>query len=383
MLDFDAWQRCETVKHLLNWALPDPGRILDVGGYPGRMRNLSPDHDWVICDPLVDAPGEQLRGSAIHLPIRDQSFDISVSLDVLEHIAPQNRADVLQEMIRVSRMGLILTFPFKDPLVEAAEKQVCDAYTHLHHKDHPWLAEHALYPLPDVDEIIQQLQSFGGQVAVFDLGDISRWVRLQLLDVFLEALPKSLDLATRLNQLYQDELYIHDFKSPAYRKVLLHLFHEDQPISLSMIETPVNERIASDIVFQKTVTQGLLDIVSPNRDAAPPVDAPGSLVKDNQSVEKADDQTIEDKSEDVVEKTDDQITQDESADASPLKPQVTAEMEDYISRLELGVQYWEETYASALHNITEAQRWRNDLEQRRSYRLYKFIMRLLGSRIKP
>jgi len=383
MLDFDSWQRCETVKHLLNWTLPDPGRVLDVGGYPGRMRTMAPDHDWVICDPLVDAPGEQLRGSAIHLPIRDQSFDMSVSLDVLEHIAPDDRANVLQEMIRVSRTGLILTFPFKDPLVEAAEKQVCDAYTHLHHKDHPWLAEHALYPLPDTEEITQQLQSFGGHVAVFDLGDISRWVRLQLLDVLLEALPKSLDLATQLNQIYQDELYIHDFKAPAYRKVLLHLFHADEPISLSMIESPVDERIESDIVFQKIVTQGLLDLVQQNQPVAPPAKQTEALVKDNQDVEEMieapDSKTIEDVTKDKTE----ELVEDDAVDVSPAKPQLTAEVEDYISRLELGVKNWEDTYAFALHNITEAQQWRNDLEQRRSYRIYKLIMRLLGSRIKP
>ncbi len=371
MLDFDSWQRCETVKHLLNWALPDPGRVLDVGGYPGRMRSMAPDHEWIICDPLVDAPGEQMRGSAVHLPVRDQSFDMSVSLDVLEHIDPKDRASVLQEMIRVSRTGLILTFPFKDTLVEAAEKQVCDAYTHLHHKDHPWLAEHAQNPLPDTEEIIQQLQSFGGQVAVFDLGDISRWVHLQLLDVLLEALPKSLDLASRINQIYQDELYIHDFKSPAYRKVLLHLFHADQPISLSMIETPINEQVESEIVFQKIVTQGLLDLVSQNQSVAPKSDDQDALIDDKQVVDKSDD------------KSDDKTDEDDAVDVSPAKPELTAEVEDYISKLELGVQNWEETYASALHNITEAQRWRNDLEQRRSYRIYKLIMRLLGSRIKP
>ena len=103
----------------LNWSLPGPSRLLDVGGYPGRMRTMLPDHDWVICDPRVDSPGNQVRGGAERLPFKDQSFDFIVSLDVLEHIPPERRGPALEEMIRVSRQGLILSFPHKHPLVEA------------------------------------------------------------------------------------------------------------------------------------------------------------------------------------------------------------------------------------------------------------------------
>ena len=117
MLNFDSWQRCETVRHLIQWLLPDEGaRILDVGGYPGRMRSLLPQYRWVLIDPRVDAPGDQIQGSGEALPFADQTFDVSVSLDVFE-LAPEKRITVLDEIVRVSKKGFVLSSP-KHPLVE-------------------------------------------------------------------------------------------------------------------------------------------------------------------------------------------------------------------------------------------------------------------------
>lgn len=366
MLEFDSWQRCETVRHLLNWALPDPGKVLDVGGYPGRLKGMIPQHDWVICDLRVDAPGDQMRGNAVHLPIRDQSFDMAVSLDVLEHIEPADRPAVLQEMIRVSRMGLIVTFPHRHPLVEAGEKRVGDAYRNLHQKDHPWLAEHARYPLPDVEEVMQYLQSFGGQVAAFDIGDITRWTFLQLADVLLEAIPGGLDLAGLIDRFYQEKLYIHDFKQPAYRKIVLHMFHMDEPISLSMIETSRAEQAADDLIIYGFFAYGLLDLLKKELPSLQPAKAEAPKPVQAQEAPRSGEEK----------------PAEEPKTPSPetVKPEA---FDQYIYRLETGLQAWEETYSAALNEMTGAHRWRNNLEQRRSFRLYKRIMRLLGSRVDP
>lgn len=396
MLEFDSWQRCETVRHLLNWALPDPGRVLDVGGYPGRLRGMIPQHDWVICDPLVDAPGDQMRGSAIHLPVRDQSFDVSVSLDVLEHIQPEDRLNVLQEMIRVSRMGLILTFPTRDSLVESAEKKICDLYTQLYQKEHPWLTEHARYPLPDADEITQYLLSFGGQVAVFDVGDITRWVYLQSLDILLESMPGSLDLARRLDQIYQEKLYIHDFKPPAYRKIILHMFHIDEPISLSMIETSRIEQTADDIEYYQNVISGLLDLIMRERPSlqAPvieevvstPVEIPATEPEiESQPAEPHEPEPPPEPEAEAPKEfepplSSQELKKTELSVATGVKPEG---YDEYVSRLESGIQAWEETYSAALHEMTEIYRWWNNLQQRRSFRIYKKIMKILGVKIDP
>ncbi len=266
MLEFDSWQRCETVKHLLNWSLgEEKATLLDVGGYPGRMRAMMPQHDWILCDPLVDAPGDQLRGGAEALPFKDDSFDLCVALDVLEHIPEEKRPHVLQEMTRVSKYGLLLSFPYQNPLVEAAESHVREVYSHLNDgKEHPWLAEHALYPLPDLVQILEQLQSFGGETGVFDVGGVLRWMKLQFFDMLLEETPGTLDLAKELDRFYQDKIFPYEFKSTSYRKIILHLLHAQEPIPLELIQPPIEEEIPVEMEFQREIMMGLTDIIIPS-----------------------------------------------------------------------------------------------------------------------
>jgi len=427
MLTFDAFQRCETVRHLLNWSLPGPSRLLDVGGYPGRMRAMLPQHEWVICDPRVDSSGFQVRGDAAALPFQDQSFDFIVSLDVLEHIAPAQRGAALEEMFRVSRQGLILSFPHKHPLVEAAEQHVREAYFHLHEKEHPWLSEHARYELPDPQAITELLLQFGGQAAVFDVGQVSRWVYLQLVDILLEAMPNSLETAEELNQLYENLLYVNEFQAPAYRKIILHLFHAEEPISLAMIEPERNEEAKAEIEFHKRVTLGLLDLVSYPEPEPEPVPAPAVVPlpavktgleakeaakaastssKEEKPADKAKEVAKEDQGASLPSFDSNQAGARQMKEPEPvreepprakksregkpgsLQPEIGSfgkrdldTYRDYIARLERGLQAWETTYTDTIQEMTAACRWRTNLEQRRSFKLYKRILRLFGQKI--
>lgn len=336
MLEFDAWQRCETAKHLIQWALPEGGaRILDVGGHPGRMRQYAPDYDWVLCDPLVDAPGDQLQGGAEALPFHDGAFDFAVCLDVMEHIPEGLREAAVAEMARVSKTGVLLTFPHNEPYVIAAEDAVRGGYERLFGKPHPWLAEHALFELPSAKAVANQLSEIGGHGVVFNLGAIERWMQLQLLGLLLEN-ASAIDAANQIDTLYRDELFAHDFKSPAYRKVVLHLFTADQPLDLDMIDTPREDESAVQCKLAEMLHVWLESGVLDRREAK-------ALVSDGAGA--SEDQT------------------------------------GYIRRMEDAVRSWESSYQTTLNELTEAYGWRNALEQRWTFRAYRRVMRLLGKKI--
>lgn len=336
MLQFDAYQRYETVRQLLKWLLPEAGAcILDVGGYPAPMRTVLPEHRWVVCDPLVDTPGDQVQGSAWQLPFADKAFEVSVSLDVLEHIAPEHRTEVLSEMARVSRRGLVISFPQNTDTVVQAETAVRERYEQWHGKPHPWLAEHAWYDLPDRAALVDHLAHIGGSTRVFPVGKIQRWARLQLLSILLEATPDTVDIARDLDALYENELFGHEFQEPAYRVVILHQFDPDASLPGEMIEPESDVESRSEMEFQNRVSSHLL----------------GHLV------------ALRDQS----------LKGESSRETNPVR-------ESYIEALEQGVRSWEDTYTHALDEIRNAYAWRDALEQRLDFRLYRKLMRLLGAR---
>ena len=117
---------------MLNWAaryypilrclerhgLLSQGNILEIGSGPvglGRFRRVP----FTGCDLSFPGPPKfpmtQLVASAAALPVADRSFDAVVASDVLEHIPPDLRAQVIKEALRVARKLVIFGFPCGQP----------------------------------------------------------------------------------------------------------------------------------------------------------------------------------------------------------------------------------------------------------------------------
>jgi len=105
---------------LASLELPGGSRILDAGCGSGRNMVELAAHGQVTGVELAPASvevarargvGEVLQGSVVPLPFADSSFDLVVSLDVIEHLDDDREA--LREFRRVSAPGgrLIITVP--------------------------------------------------------------------------------------------------------------------------------------------------------------------------------------------------------------------------------------------------------------------------------
>jgi ubiquinone/menaquinone biosynthesis C-methylase UbiE len=93
-------------------ATPNPV-ILDVGAGIGTLANYLASQNCSVIN-LETSRKRRLKNQVIAdgrvLPFKSQAFDVTVSSDVLEHVAARDRDKFLQEMLRCAKNGVIITY---------------------------------------------------------------------------------------------------------------------------------------------------------------------------------------------------------------------------------------------------------------------------------
>lgn len=88
-----------------------------------------------------------LIGSALRLPVVDGAADVALCMDTLEHLSPADREMLAGELFRVTRAGgLVIAGAPCGLKARAAEQVVSARYQGRTGRQHPWLAEHLMYP---------------------------------------------------------------------------------------------------------------------------------------------------------------------------------------------------------------------------------------------
>jgi len=161
----------------------EPGEVLDVGsgteGIAGwvsercRVTAVDLEFDQVVA---LSGPGkradEMIVADARALPLSDDAFDVTVALDVLEHIEPVDRARVLDELVRVTRTRVIVAGP-TGQLALDADMRLAGGLRARGVTPPLWLVEHERNGFPERDEIVARLERHG---AVRTFGNESlRW----------------------------------------------------------------------------------------------------------------------------------------------------------------------------------------------------------------
>lgn len=95
---------------------------------------------------------EKVVGSALDLPFSDKSFDVVIAVDILEHVAPEKRKKVLEEMRRVARKEIIIAVP-TGIQAEEQDKELAKEYQTSNQKEYQFFAEHEMYGLPQEKDL--------------------------------------------------------------------------------------------------------------------------------------------------------------------------------------------------------------------------------------
>jgi hypothetical protein len=160
----DTWERHLIVADLVG----SPVDLVDVGGLPGQLASYLPDTRVLAVN--VQEPADLIVPMDA-LPFTDGAFEASTSLDVLEHVPPDDRTRFVGEMLRVTRRRSVLCCPLGSPEHREAEEEIQGWYRSVAGDGHPWLEDHLSKGLPTLDELRAAYSDHAGPVRFLFHGD--------------------------------------------------------------------------------------------------------------------------------------------------------------------------------------------------------------------
>lgn len=218
-LPFDQYQRYKVAADIVAGLKVKPSsRILEVGGAPGPIEAFLADHEVIVTDLNGKKPGRYAIADGSRLPFPDESFDVVISLDTLEHVPPGRRSDFCSELRRVTKDLVVLSAPFADPQVELAEEAL-NSFVRARFGDFPTLDEHSEHGLPDLGFATEALGSDGFSVDVLPSGYLPRWLLGMLFHH--ELLASGLPELPQIHAFYNATVSELDNRAPSYRKVIV------------------------------------------------------------------------------------------------------------------------------------------------------------------
>lgn len=176
-----------------------PRTILDVGG-EGMLKLFLPQ----IQITTANVKNADIVYVGDKLPVNDNSFELVVSLDTIEHLPKNNRTRFLSELYRVAKKGLIFCAPFGTPEHLAYEKEILNSGT-LDGDSFTYLTEHVKFGLPRPEEVSEMAKLFSAKV--FYQGDFREarpsGNRYRYYDLLVQTVSNTL-----INAFWQDNKYL-------------------------------------------------------------------------------------------------------------------------------------------------------------------------------
>ena len=226
-ISFDLYERYILLERFGKRFRPDGSkyRVLDVGGHraafwPGFSSLaglLIPDASVVVVDIVSTSELENyVQASGVRLPFRDGAFDFVCAIDTLDHIPGDDRLAFLAELLRVTRDGLYVLYPFDSASNRWAESVVVEYANGVLSGPVPDLRlEPRQFRLPDRDSVAGVFAQTPYSWIGFELGDTDAWLLMMLTYHSLRT-PGS-DFVRELNRRFNQTYAGQDRANPAYR----------------------------------------------------------------------------------------------------------------------------------------------------------------------
>lgn len=100
---------------------------------------------------------EKVKGSATKLPFKNSSFDVVISLDMLEHLKKADRKKAIREMFRVAKRQILIGVP-SGKTAAAEDLYLHNLYQLKFGKSYKFFQEQIKEKLPEKEDIIKILR---------------------------------------------------------------------------------------------------------------------------------------------------------------------------------------------------------------------------------
>ncbi len=193
-----------------------------------------------ILDEEATGKDNEKNGDGARMDFPDDSFDVVITSDTLEHIPKKDRKNFIKELNRVSKDLVILCAPFNHGSVANEEKLSQDFFTELTGHEHRWLKEHSEYGLPNPSEIQAVFADEAKSVATFNHTSLDIWRSLMTINLISNEMgQKDVHAKTmQLNKYYNESIMFNDFCEDGYRTFII-------SSKINHLEVKVNKPLSS------------------------------------------------------------------------------------------------------------------------------------------
>ena len=200
--------------------------ILEFGGSGGFLYYLLADKKLSFELTIIDTLPPQkkikkykyIQKDATQTGYSDNSYDVVVSTDVLEHIPDEKKIRFIEESIRISRELVIIAAPFDNILTEYAEKEANSIFKKYFGVDHIWLKEHFKLKKPKKELVEKILIENNLPFIHFESNHISNWVSTIIPNFLAEKKLITTNKIQIVNKFFNKNLLnMGDFSPPGYR----------------------------------------------------------------------------------------------------------------------------------------------------------------------
>lgn len=99
---------------------------------------------------------KRVKGNAVKLPFKNNSFEAVISADMLEHLSVKYRGRAIDEIVRVAKKLVVIAVPCGHD-AQMEDEDLDKHYKRLYKKRYHFFKEQVTYGLPKKDEVVKAL----------------------------------------------------------------------------------------------------------------------------------------------------------------------------------------------------------------------------------